>query len=111
MLYSSTEAAPARLAALLRTVQFAGPLTAERLENLLQPPGVRVGGKASAAVRDNLQLALDLGLLRSSSDHPPQFHVADASTNDDTLMGTARRLLGKDLPVVDPAAPNEYYQF
>lgn len=111
MLYSSAEAAPARLAALLRTTHAAGPLTSERLEALLAPPALGDGRKPGA-VRDNLQLALDLGLVRSSAGHPPLFQLAGtAPANEDWLKEVGRRLLGNGLPVVDPQAPHEYYQF
>src|SRR5262249_31112293 len=84
-------------------------------EDLLQPPALRDNGQPTPAIGEHLQVAVDLGLIEASAEQPPQYmlpsNFSNGSTYDECLKEVGRRLLGNELPAVDPERPHEYYQF
>jgi hypothetical protein len=103
---------PTRMAAVLRLLRQAGPMTRAQLEDLMQPPSLRSSEQAAPMVRHNLEACKRLGLVTEDEPHgvadvvPPG--VPDYA---DCLRLFARRIIGRDMPAVDHAAPHEFYQF
>src|SRR5262245_58615468 len=103
---------PTRMAAVLRAVQQAGLVTQERLAALLQPPAVRSGEKANEMVQENLRACEQLGLVEADGEGPAYRLPVGVDPGrpleyDDCLRAFGRRIVGREMPPVDPAKPHE----